>query len=339
MKRMLKKFFLLLVIMVCAIGAYIGYQVWQWHNVPVILKNSKIDLTIPKGSSVKTVADLLISNGVEINPTIFTLYTRYTGQATQLKAGAYEIREGQTSQAIVDMMANGEMSKRSIQFIEGWTYKQIRRAIEKHPDIVQTLGDISDTELLKLLDAPSSIQSMEGLLYPDTYIFVPGDSDKDIIRRAYTQGQQYLQQEWNKRAERLPLKSPYEALILASIVEKETGHGEDRGKVAGVFTNRLNKNMPLQTDPTVIYGMGDKYQGRIRKVDLQTDTPWNTYTRNGLPPTPIASPGLLALQATLHPNEHKFLYFVSRGDGTSEFAETLSQHNRNVQKYILKKGE
>lgn len=334
---MLKKLFFLLIFLILIIVGFATYQVWYWLHTPVVMQAERVDLQIPRGSSVRTVADILEQNHIKINPVIFIGYARYTGQAKQLKAGAYEIKQGQTGLDILNMMANGDFSRRSVLFVEGWSYKQIQQAIKSHPDIKQTLGDISEHELLTKLGASAEVQSLEGLLFPDTYVFAPGDSDFDIIRRAYEEGHKRLMEQWNQRVEGLPLKSPYEALILASIVEKETGHGEDRAKVAGVFINRLRANMPLQTDPTVIYGMGDKYQGRIRKIDLQTDTPWNTYTRNGLPPTPIASPGELALKATLNPEPHKFYYFVSRGDGTSEFAENLRQHNRNVQKFILKK--
>lgn len=336
---MLKKIFLFLLMITIAVAGFAAYEFWRWQSASVVMSEDKVDFRVPRGSSVKNVVDILESKGIKTNPLIFTLYARYTGQAQQLKAGAYEVKKGQTGIDIINMIANGEVSRRTVLFVEGWTYKQIRQALAKHPDIKQTLAEIDEKALMQQLGVPSEYPSMEGLLFPDTYVFAPGDNDIDILRQAYEAGKKRLMLYWNERSEGLPLKSPYEALILASIVEKETGHGEDRGRVAGVFVNRLKINMPLQTDPTVIYGMGDKYQGKIRKVDLQTDTPWNTYTRNGLPPTPIASPGELALKATLHPEPHKFLYFVARGDGTSEFAENLAQHNRNVQQYILKKGK
>lgn len=335
---MLKKLFISFLILLLIAAGAIAYKVWTWQTMPLELSQEHIDFQIPRGSSVRTVADLLAKQDVDVDPFIFTWYSRYTGQDKLLKAGAYEIKRGQTALDVLNMMASGDMSRRTILIVEGWTYKQIRAAIAANSDIQQTLKETEDSEILQRLNVDPAITSLEGLLYPDTYVFVPGDSDFDIVRRAYTEGQKRLNKAWEQRQVDLPLKSPYEALILASIVEKETGHGEDRGKIAGVFTNRLNIKMPLQTDPTVIYGMGEKYQGRIRKVDLQTDTPWNTYTRNGLPPTPIASPGTLALEATLNPEQHKFLYFVSRGDGTSAFAENLRDHNRNVQVYILKKG-
>ena len=208
---------------------------------------------------------------------------------------------------------------------------QIRQALRSHPDVKQTLGDVSDEALMERLG--SDIKHPEGMFFPDTYIFTPGSTDFDLLRRAYQEGQRILDDTWAKRQADLPLSTPYEALVLASIVEKETGHGPERRRVAGVFTNRLKIGMLLQTDPTVIYGMGDAYQGRIRKRDLQTDTPWNTYTRAGLPPTPIAMPGKAALMAAVQPAATKALYFVARGDGSSHFSATLDEHNRAVNRY------
>ena len=254
-----------------------------------------------------------------------------------IKAGAYEIKSGDTPLDVLERIASGDMSQRRIALIEGHTTKQFIERIQANPDITVTLDATKPEELLAKLG--SSYNSLEGIFYPDTYVFVPGDTDFDILRRAYVQSQSHLQAAWDSRNPDSPYKNPYELLIMASIIEKETGLASDRDTIAGVFTNRLKANMLLQTDPTVIYGMGDKYQGRIRKVDLQTDTPWNTYTRAGLPPTPIANPGLAALTAASQPAEHSFYYFVSRGDGSSEFAENLQQHNRNVKRFILNKGD
>jgi UPF0755 protein len=241
--------------------------------------------------------------------------------------------QGDSPRVLLERMASGDMMQTRLTFVEGWTYQRIRQALRDAPEVKQTLDGVSDGELLSRLGAGET--NPEGLFYPDTYVFVPGSSDFDILRRAYHAHQEVLKDLWAQRDADLPLETPYEALILASIVEKETGHGADRKRVAGVFVNRLRLGMPLQTDPTVIYGMGDAYDGRIRKKDLQADTPWNTYTRGGLPPTPIASPGRAALAAALHPEQHKYLYFVSRGDGTSQFSTNLADHNRAVAKYIL----
>jgi UPF0755 protein len=271
--------------------------------------------------------------GVGVQADAFVLLGRITGHDTAIKAGAYEVVPGDTPLTILERMARGDMLQTRLTLVEGWSYDRIRQALREDPDVKQTLAGVSDKQLLERLgsDAPSP----EGLFNPDTYVFAPGTSDFDLLKKAYENQQELLHELWEKRAPDLPLATPYQALILASIVEKETGHTGDRARIAGVFINRLRAGMPLQTDPTVIYGLGDDYQGRLRKKDLQADTPWNTYTRAGLPPTPIASPGRAALQATLNPDDHGYYYFVSRGDGTSEFSRNLAEHNRAVRKYIL----
>ncbi|NLY65262.1 MAG: endolytic transglycosylase MltG [Alcaligenaceae bacterium] len=330
--------YLVLAFVVCAVLLAIGLgsKVWRWSNNPVPMTEPVVEFNVPKGSTIRSVAESLVRAGLDIEPQLFILYARYTGQDKLLKAGAYEVRQGMTPVDILTRLEKGDMIQRQIALIEGWTYKQIRQALKNNKDITQTLDDTSDEALLKKLGASET--HLEGLFFPETYVFVPGDSDFEILRRAYLESQKRLMQAWEERDPDLPLKTPYEALILASIVEKETGHSKDRDRVSGVFINRLKVNMPLQTDPTVIYGMGDNYKGNISKKDLQTDTPWNTYTRSGLPPTPISSPGYLSLLAAVQPEKHKFYYFVARGDGTSEFAENLQKHNQNVRKFILKKG-
>jgi len=237
-------------------------------------------------------------------------------------------------------IARGDVVQRQITFLEGWTYRQIRAALAAHPDVEQTLAPIKDNRdnrddarLLSELAAPHP--HPEGLFFPDTYRFAPGTADVAILRMAWQAQARALAAAWAARAPDLPLASPYEALILASIIEKETGLADERARVAGVFINRLRLGMRLQTDPTVIYGLGDAYDGRIRTRDLRRDTPWNTYTRPGLPPTPIAAPGRAALWAAVRPEAHKYLYFVARGDGSSAFAVNLAAHNRNVRQYIL----
>jgi UPF0755 protein len=261
---------------------------------------------------------------------------RITGQDTLIKAGGYQVVQGETPLGLLDRMAKGDVTNRQVTFIEGWNLAQIRAALAAHPDIDVTLGEVTEqSELAAKLGVDSD--HLEGLVFPDTYVFAVGSTDQEILKNAILAQQTILDQAWANRAPDLPLKTPQEALILASIVEKETGHGEERARIAGVFVNRLRVGMPLQTDPTVIYGMGEKYQGKIRKVDLQTDTPWNTYTRNGLPPTPIAAVSRASLEAALHPEDHTYFYFVSKGNGTSAFAKNLAEHNRNVSTYILGK--
>jgi len=305
--------------------------VWAIQR-PVALQAPRVDVRIEPGG-VRDVVRQINQAGVALHEEAFVLMARLSGYDTQLKAGAYEFVAGDTPWTILARVANGDMRQTRITLLEGWTYQRIRQALRDDANVRQTLDDVSDAQLMERVG--SAYRTPEGLFHPDTYVFTPGATDIDILRRAYRTQQQLLQTAWDARDADLPLQTPYEALILASIVEKETGHDADRARVAGVFINRLRLGMPLQTDPTVIYGMGDAYQGRIRRRDLATDTPWNTYTRAGLPPTPIASPGRAALMAALHPETHDFLYFVARGDGTSEFSKTLAEHNRAVRRFIL----
>ena len=333
MKKRLRIFLLSLVLLIVLVAGGIAAGAWYWATRPLTLATEKIDFVVEPGSSVRGIARSAQKAGVQLWEPAFALMARLSERDKNIKAGGYEVRQGDSAWLLLERLARGDMSQRQITFVEGWRYSQIRDALRQHPDVKQTLDGLSDEELAKTLGVEH--QNMEGLFFPDTFVFTPGSSDIDLLRRSMREGEQVLASIWEKRDKDLPLKSPYEALILASIIEKETGHGADRDRVGGVFINRLRIGMPMQTDPTVIYGMGDKYQGRIRRVDLQTDTPWNTYTRNGLPPTPIASPGRLALLSAVQPEEHKFFYFVSRGDGTSAFAVNLAEHNRNVRQYIL----
>jgi len=305
--------------------------VWAIRQ-PVMLPVPRVDVVVEPGG-VRTVVRQMRQAGIAVHEEAFVLMARLSGYDTQLKAGTYEFVQGDTPWTMLQRMASGDVRQARLMLVEGWTYQRIRQALRDAPQVRQTLDDVSDAQLLERLG--SAAQAPEGLFHPDTYVFAAGSSDFDVLRRAYQAQQQLLQTLWDARDADLPLQTPYEALILASIIEKETGHAHDRDRIAGVFVNRLRLGMPLQTDPTVIYGMGDAYQGRIRKRDLQTDTPWNTYTRGGLPPTPIASPGKAALAAALHPQAHDFLYFVARGDGTSEFSRTLAEHNRAVRRFIL----
>ncbi|MGE6915576.1 endolytic transglycosylase MltG [Achromobacter kerstersii] len=324
-------FLLIVIAAAAAVGA-----AWSWMHRPMHLPADRIDFVVDPGSSPRTVARALNAVGVPMWEPGFVWMARLTEQDKLMKAGGYQAINGDTPWLLLERLARGDMTQRQITFLEGWTFRQIRQALRENPDVKQTLGDTSDEALMERLG--SDIKHPEGLFFPDTYIFTPGSTDFDLLRRSYQEGQRILQDTWAKRQSDLPVATPYEALVLASIIEKETGHGPDRRRVSGVFTNRLKIGMLLQTDPTVIYGMGEAYQGRIRKRDLQTDTPWNTYTRPGLPPTPIAAAGRAALLAAVQPEQHKYLFFVSRGNGTSEFAENLSGHNRNVSRYILGQG-
>jgi UPF0755 protein len=321
----------LLILVIAAAAACAG--AWLWMNQTLRLSAERVDFVVDPGSSPRAVAHTLNAAGIPMWDDGFVWMARLSGRDKLIKAGGYQALQGDSPWRLLERLARGDMTQRQITFVEGWTFRQIRQAMRENPDIKQTLGNIDDAELLRRLG--STAPSMEGLIFPDTYVFSPGSTDFDLLRRAYQEGQRILAQTWARRNPDLPIATPYEALILASIIEKETGDAADRTRVGGVFVNRLREGMPLQTDPTVIYGMGDTYQGRIRRRDLQADTPWNTYTRAGLPPTPIASPGRAALLAAVQPAQHNYLYFVSRGNGTSEFSATLSDHNRNVSRYIL----
>ncbi len=270
--------------------------------------------------------------GVLRNTDFFVIMGRLLGEAGNIKPGIYEIDSPITPYTLLRKITEGDVTQQAVTFVEGWTFRQIRKALDEHTGVKHDSRELSEAEILKRLGAKAA--SPEGLFFPDTYHFDSGSSDVLVLRRAYRLMQSHLDAQWKNRAPDLPLATPYEALILASIVEKETGQPGDRPMVAAVFVNRLRKGMLLQADPTVIYGMGEAYDGNIRKRDLTTDTPYNTYTRTGLPPTPIAMPGLASLAATLNPPASDVLYFVSRGDGTSHFSRTLGEHERAVTKYL-----
>ncbi len=335
--------FLILPVIVAATAA-VG-TAYYWAHRPLTLAAERVDILVPPGSTPASIAKLINQAGVAVNSQAFVVMARLGELDKTLKAGGYQIQRGDSAWVVLRRMANGDVTQRQLTIVEGWNLKQIRSALAQHPDIKQTLQQTPDATLIAQLDQPiiesikgspaDTLSLAEGLFFPDTYIFPIGTPDIEILQRAARAQQQVLNRAWESRQPGLPLKSPYEALILASIIEKETGKTTDRARIAGVFVNRLRLNMPLQTDPTVIYGMGDGYSGKIRKQDLQTDTPWNTYTRNGLPPTPIASVGRAALNAALQPEKHQYLYFVSKGDGNSAFSSTLTEHNKNVSTYIL----
>ncbi len=326
-------YFLLVCLAVALLAAAAAGGAWAWMNRSLDLPAEKVEFIVAPGSTPRAVARAMAEAGIPIWEDGFAWLARLSERDKLIKAGGYEARAGDSPWVLLERLARGDMVQRQITFLEGWTYAQFRQALRANPDVKQTLGDISDAALMARLG--SSIKEPEGMFFPDTYVFTPGTSDFDLLRRAYRQEQQVLAEAWAERQPDLPLSSPYEALVLASIIEKETGHGPDRSRVAGVFINRLRLGMMLQTDPSVIYGMGERYKGRIRRADLQADTPWNTYTRAGLPPTPIAAAGRASLLAAVQPERHKYLYFVSRGNGTSEFSANLSEHNRNVARYIL----
>ncbi|MBV2234191.1 MAG: endolytic transglycosylase MltG [Sterolibacterium sp.] len=295
-----------------------------------------LDFSVPAGYSLRAISRHLVSEGMDFSPWQFTLMVRLLGKAGAIQAGSYEIAAGTTPWQLLKKLTRGDVSQSALLFVEGMNFRQLRAALDAHPDLLHDTQGLSEQEILQQIGAAET--HAEGLFFPDTYLFSKRSSDVELLRRAYQAMQQRLAQAWAQRADGLPLRTPYDALILASIVEKETGRAEDRALVASVFINRLRIGMALQTDPTVIYGMGERFDGNLRKRDLQTDTPYNTYRRPGLPPTPIAMPGQAALDAALQPVRSDKLYFVARGDGSSEFSRNLNEHNRAVNLYQRGKG-
>ena len=337
MKKRLLILFSVLCLLAIGTALALAAGAWYWSQRPLALSADKLDFVVEPGTTPRGIARQAREAGIDLWEPGFVWMARLTERDKLIKAGGYEVNRGDSAWKLLERLARGDMSQRQITFVEGWRYTQILDALRAHPDVRQTLNGATGRELAQLLGVEH--QNVEGLLFPDTFLFTPGTTDVDLLRRSMREGERVLEKIWAQRDPDIPLKTPYEALIMASIVEKETGHGADRDRVSGVFANRLRIGMPLQTDPTVIYGMGESYDGRIRRKDLQTDTPWNTYTRNGLPPTPIASPGRLALLAAVRPESHKYFYFVSRGDGTSAFALNLAEHNRNVARFILGRNQ
>ena len=289
------------------------------------------ELEIEPGTTPLGVAREVVKSGIQTDARLLYAWFRLSGQDRKIKAGNYEIPAGTTPYELLQKLARGEESLRAITFVEGWTFRQMRAAMAKDEFLKQDTVALSEADIMTALGKPGV--AAEGRFFPDTYTYAKGSSGLAVLKRAAHAMDRRLDQVWALRTADLPLKSPDEALILASIVEKETGTAADRGQIAGVFVNRLRVGMLLQTDPTVIYGMGEKFDGNLRRNDLRTDTPWNTYTRPGLPPTPIAMPGKAALMAAVQPAATKALYFVARGDGSSHFSATLDEHNRAVNRY------
>lgn len=325
--RSFLKFFLFLSLLFVALAAA---AVW-WANAPIALREATVDFRITPKSSLRSAAAQMQEAGVGINADLLALLARWQGGATGIKAGSYSVKQGITPNQLLTKLVRGEVTQGEVLLVEGWTFRQWRARLDQHPDLKhETLG-LSEAEIANRLGIDGG--KLEGWLLPDTYLFDKQSSDIELLARAHRAMKNKLDLAWNERAPGLPYKTPYEVLIMASIVEKETGRSDDRAQVAGVFVNRLRKGMLLQTDPTVIYGLGETFDGNLRKRDLQTDTPYNTYARSGLPPTPIAMPGLASIQAALHPSANDMLYFVARGDGSSHFSRTLDEHNKAVSKY------
>lgn len=327
------RWFIGVFILLLLAGAVAVVVALRWYGSALLMAEERVEVRIAPGTSARGVARQLRESGVRVNEDVFVAVARATEATSSLRAGRYELRRGITMHQLIDKLRRGEVLRERLTVVEGWTFRDLRAAVSAHADLRHDSVKLSDAEVLKAIGAGES--HPEGLFAPDTYLFDPGSSDIDLLRSAYRAQQDRLQQAWEQRDPTLPLKTPYEALILASIVEKETGQSSERGLIAGVFLNRLRIGMRLQTDPTIIYGLGERFDGNLRKRDLLADGPYNSYTRAGLPPTPIALPGRAALEATLKPTATRALYFVARGDGTSSFSETLADHNRAVYKYQI----
>lgn len=325
--KLIKTLFFLALMLTIGAGAWL---VW-YANQPLSAGPLPKTFSVTSGTSLDRLATELRAAGIIRSTWSFRILGRVLGKSTALKAGVYEITQPLTPVALLDKMARGEVIKAAVQFIEGWTSREIRAALRQQPLLEHPSEAMDDAALLAAIGAAEG--HIEGLFFPDTYFFTPRSPDIDILRRAYQAQRAKLMAEWQTRAPNLPYRTPYEALIMASIIEKETGVEDERPRIAAVFINRLNQGMRLQTDPTVIYGLGVGFDGNLRKDDLQRDTPYNSYTRNGLPPTPIAIPGAAAIHAALHPAQTNDLYFVSRGNGKHYFSSTLDEHNRAVKQY------
>jgi UPF0755 protein len=320
-------------LLLAAFGLAAGMAGWAWWWVerPLPLAGATAELSIEAGTTPRDIAQAWVQAGVQSSPTLLYAWFRVSGQARRIRAGSYEIDAGTSPRRLLAKMVQGDEALEHVRFIEGWTLRQVRAELARAPALKPASAGLNDADLMAALGAPGV--AGEGRFFPDTYAYSRGVSDLTVLKRAHRAMQQKLAAIWAERAPDTPLKSADEALVLASIVEKETGAAADRGLVAGVFANRLRIGMPLQTDPTVIYGLGAAFDGNLRKRDLLADTPFNTYTRGGLPPTPIALPGLASLRAAVRPDATKALYFVARGDGSSAFSASLAEHNRAVNQY------
>ncbi len=313
--------------MLIAGGGWVAYYLMT----PAPLPATPFEFNVKSGTTMRGVAQQLAQAGLVAQPTLFTWAARLSGKGASLKAGNYELEAALTPWDLLQKLVKGDVTQNEVKFIEGWTFQQMRQALDRAPDLQHETRGLSPKEIMAKLGFPD--QHPEGRFFPDTYFFSKGMSDLAILARAHRLMQTQLDNAWRDRAPNLPYTTPDEALIMASIVEKETGQSAERATIAGVFVNRLRIGMLLQTDPTVIYGLGESFDGNLRRRDLLADTPYNTYTRAGLPPTPIAMPGLGALQAAVQPATTQAFYFVARGNGYHQFSSTLAQHNQAVNRY------
>jgi len=332
MKTVLSTLFLLLLLSAAGIGGF-GFLQYQKFSKQTVGESAPDSFEIKKGSNIKRVAADLESAGIIKPAWQFQLLAKVKKQENKIKAGEFSIEPGMTAEAVLDRFVSGRTISFNSSIVEGFQFRELVKKIKSDPNLVQTLSDADYADIMNKIG--SKHKNPEGWFFPDTYNYPSGTTDLDFLKRSHQAMQDYLNEQWEQRDKSVPLKTPYEALILASIVEKETGVPEERPLIAQVFHNRLKKGMMLQTDPTIIYGMGERFKGNIRKSDLRRDNPYNTYKRTGLTPTPIATPSAEAIKAVLHPEPSKAFYFVARGDGTSHFSKTYREHRKAVIKYQL----
>lgn len=324
-----------LVLAASLVVGWFSFEYSTFMETPLTIGDAARELHIAPGTSVPQIALGLREQGLIGKDYLFVWAARLSGKAHQLKAGEFLLEPGMTPPAVIDLLVSGRVVQRAFTIVEGWSFAELRVALRADERIEHTLDDIPDEQLMELIGAPG--EHPEGSFLPDTYHFPSATMDVAFLRRAHAQMQQVLEEEWQARAPDLPLESAQQALVLASIIEKETGAASERPAIAGVFVRRLQRGMRLETDPTVIYGVGAKFDGNLTRAHLRTDTPYNTYTRHGLPPTPIALPGRAAIHAALHPEEGTTLFFVARGDGTHQFSTTYAEHQRAVSEFQLRR--
>jgi len=307
-----------------------GYGAW-YVSTPLSIAKLPVEVEIPRGATFRSVMDALERSGIKVRRYEFEALARALRQERDIKAGSYEISEPVTPTDLLDKLTRGDVTQAEVRLIEGWTFSQFRAALDASPDLRHDSAGLEDTQILARLEAQEA--HPEGLFFPDTYLFAKGSSDIAVLRRAYRAMQRHLKEEWEAKSANVPYQSPYQALIMASIIEKETGKASERDLIGGVLVNRLRIGMRLQVDPTIIYGLGNSFDGNLKRSHLIEDGPYNTYTRGGLPPTPIAMPGLASLRSAMRPAKTEALYYVSKGDGSSQFSRTLDEHNRAVSRY------
>jgi UPF0755 protein len=324
----------LLALVVLFVLAAAGYGAW-YASSPLDIRKLPVEVEIPRGAGFRAAVGELEKAGIAVRRGQFELLARLLGRERDIKAGSYEIAQPVTPLELIARLARGDVTQAELRLIEGWTFAQFRAALDGSADLRHDSKGLTDAQILAQLQAAEP--HPEGLFFPDTYLFAKGSSDMAVLRRSYRAMQRHLTADWEARDPGAPYRSPYEALIMASIIEKETGHAADRDLIGGVLVNRLRIGMRLQADPTVIYGLGEAFNGNLKKSHLLEDGPYNTYTRAGLPPTPIAMPGLASLRSALRPAKTQARYYVSRGDGSSQFSRSLDEHNRAVSKYQLKR--